>query len=244
MDVKNNSAGRLLDIFIEAKNSLPNLTVREAWADIFDVPADDIATILKLLADVITLNNETKRNLERLDNIDNKLYIKPFLKIESILSRVNLEGSWVTWQQQIDETTIYGLQICSDKLSRDANYTQIGEDEFESIKASLATLTDDILSSQLDTELKSLLIRNLERLRQALLAYKIKGIEGIEQEIELNIGSIVLNQEKIKQAKQTDKSNTIIKSYFVCLDLFNKTVSTAKSVKPFALSAMKALGID
>lgn len=244
MEVKTEPAGRLFDIFQEARTKPATDSSRKVWSSIFGVPENETGTILKMLADLIHLTHETKAKIEQLDDIDHQLYLKPFTKIEQILSKINLDAGWQQWKDQIDETTIYGLQICSDKLNRITNYTKIKNDELDKIKKSLAELTDMVLEADLHTSLKQLLIRNLERLRQSLISYRIKGIEGIEQEVELNLGSVFLHKEEIQEKIKTDENKALWHRYFSFLDGLNRTLATAKNIKQLVGPVIKLIGID
>lgn len=245
MEVKTESAGRLLDILKEARGKPANNKVRRVWAEIFGLEENDTSTILRMIADLIQLTYKTKSQIQSLEDIDHSLYLKPFIKIEKMLSQINLEAQWQSWQQQIDEPTIYGLQFCSDKLNREERITAIKHTEIDKIKKSLTNLSDSISNSELESSLKLLLLRNLESLRQSLIAYKIKGIDGIATEIELNLGSLVLNKEKIVNAAKDDESKGFFKKYLNFLGGVNKTISTAKNLDELTGNNMsKLIGIE
>ena len=242
MEVKTEPAGRLYDIFNEARQKPEGDSSRKVWSEIFGVPEEDTGIILKMYADLIQLSQTTK---EKLEDIDHDLYLRPFSRIERILSQINLDAAWKNWKAQIDEPTIYGLQFCSDKLNRITNYERISNEEIDAIKLSLSKLTDQILNSKLDSSLKELLIRNLESLRQALIAFKIKGIEGIQQELELNLGSIILHQEEIRSKSNVDNESSLWTGYFKFLEGLNKTIAAAKNIKELGgKDFLKLIGMD
>ncbi|MEQ6342921.1 MAG: hypothetical protein M3A44_15080 [Gammaproteobacteria bacterium] len=245
MEVKTEPAGRLYDIFHEAKLKPEAHSSRKVWAEVFDVPEEDTGTILKMLAELIQLTHATKEKLEKLNDINHELYLRPFSQIERVLSHINLDAGWKHWKDQIDEPTIYGLQFCSDKLNRVTNYTKIPNEEIDSIKQSLSELTDQILNSELDNSLKELLVRNLEGLRQAIISFKIKGIEGIQREVELNLGSIILHREEIRSKSISGKESALLSKYFKFIEGLNKTISTAKNIKELGgKDFLKLIGID
>ena len=109
MKVKNNPAGRLHDLLRLAKQQGSKLPVRTVWAKVFDIEPADTGILLQMLADLITLVSETKISIERLDDVDHEIYLKPFAKIEKFFSQVNLDAAWEPWLKQLDEPTLYGL---------------------------------------------------------------------------------------------------------------------------------------
>lgn len=243
MEVKTEPAGRLFDILQEARSKPDQQKVRKVWAEVFGVEESDTGTILRMIADLIQLTYKTKSQIEALDDVDHALYLKPFNKIERIFSSINLEASWQGLKNLIDEPTIYGLQFCSDKLNRNSKITALKNSELDQIKKSLIELSDMISNSSLEPSLQLLLLRNIESLRQALIAYKIKGIDGIETEMELSLGSLVLNREKVKESVAKNNSGGVFEKYFKLLDGLNKTVSTAKKVDQLT-GLSKLLGVN
>ncbi|MEE2732893.1 MAG: hypothetical protein VYA55_18885 [Pseudomonadota bacterium] len=231
MEVKADSAGRLHDLLEVAAKQNDGKSAREVFGLIFNVDCNDNESILRLLADVINLSYQTKNRIRALDDVDHALYLRPFGNIEKVLSAVNLDASWKAYKPLLDETTLYGLKFCSDKLSRIENVSSIENSVLEEIQNELNTLVEKILKSNLNQELKSLLISNLEELRQAIVAFRVRGIEGIERGVEICLGSIVVNKDKIKSQADDKDVGWSIKSYFAILDVVNKTVSAAKGVK-------------
>lgn len=243
MEVKTEPAGRLFDILQEARSKPDQQKVRKVWADVFGVEESDTGTILRMIADLIQLTYKTKSQIEALDDVDHKLYLKPFNKIERLFSSINLEANWQGLKNLIDEPTIYGLQFCSDKLNRNSRITALKNSELDQIKKSLTELSDMISNSSLEPSLQLLLLRNIESLRQALIAYKIKGIDGIETELELSLGSLLLKRDKVKESVAKNNSNGVFEKYFKILDGLNKTVSTAKKVDQLT-GLSKLLGVN
>ncbi|EGQ9976301.1 hypothetical protein FWP56_22730 [Vibrio vulnificus] len=244
MKVKSDAAGRLLDILTEAKSKSEKWRSRQVWASVFNIPENDSGSLLLMLAELIRLSDQTKKQLIAIDDIDHQLFLKPFVNVERIFSILNLESSWQPSKQLLDDVTIYGLNVCSDKLSRINQTTSLNDEDLDKIKSMLEQLTDEVLNSDLESPLKEIFIRNLEGLRQSLLLYKINGIDGIEQQIQLNIGTLMFNKENIKSSN-TGNNDSLIKGYYGLLEFINKTLDTARKVDRLAGNSIsRLLGVD
>ena len=239
MDVKNNPAGRLHDILAAARQQSPKEPARKAWAAVFQIQPEDTGTLLKMLADLIDLVHETKASIQRIEDVDQKLHLRPFKKIEALLSQLNLDAGWEHWKNQIDETTLYGLQFSADKLSRVSGFTQVANDDLADIRSKIDALVAEVADSSLSQDLKLLLLRNLEAVRHALLAYRVRGIEGIQEEIERSVGSVLLHQEEIRTALPEDRQ--VWQTFFAIVERLNKLVTLARNSKELAAPAMQAL---
>lgn len=239
MEVKNNPAGRLYDILDLARHQNPKQPARKAWGAVFEVEPDDTGTLLQMLADLLKLVHETKAAIQCLNNVDQDLHLRPFRKIEALLSSINLDATWENWQKQIDETTLYGLQFSADKLSRISGFSQVDSDEIAKLRALVEELFNTVIDSTLPDELKLLLLRNLESIRLSLAAYRVRGIEGVNQEIERALGSVLLHKEKIQESSPEERS--LWKSFFDLVKRLNQVVSLARNGEALAAPAILAL---
>lgn len=241
MEVKNNPAGRLYDLLQMAQKQSPKEPSRNAWAKVFDVNPQDTVLILQMMADLINLVIETKTSIKRLNDVDHEIYLKPFTKIERFLSQVSLDNPWEHWQRQIDETTLYGLQFAADKLSRINGSTTISEEDIDSIRNELEQFVNSVLKSDLPQGLKALFFRNLESIRHALLVYRIRGVDGLEDELERAIGSLMLNREKIPPVGDKSQLRSFWERFFVFIDRINKAVTFTRGANEITSSSVQII---
>jgi len=241
MEVKNNPAGRLHDLLSAARNQNGKESARKAWAAVFGIEPDDTGALLKMLADLIDLVHETKTSIQRLDDVNHQLHLKPFKKIEALLSQLNLEAGWEHSKAQLDEPTLYGLQFSSDKLSRISGFTQIANDEISLLRKQLDDLVSSVVDSNLPQDVKFLLLRNLEAIRHALLAYRVRGIEGLQEEVERSLGSVMLHRDEIAASKNKPEERKVWETFFKLVEQLNKVVTLARNSKELAAPAIQAI---
>jgi hypothetical protein len=242
LEVKNNPAGRLYDLLRAAQNQPGKAPARNAWANVFDVEPADTGSLLKMLADLIGLVSQTKSFIERLEDVDHALYLKPFKKLETFFSQVHLDTQWAQWQSQLDEPTLYGLQFAADRLSRNAGSTSISEKDLESLRTELEQLVTSVLESDLPQGLKALFLRNLESVRHALLVYRIRGVDGLEQELERAVGSLMLNRQHIPPAGDKSPPRKFWEQFFLVVDRINKAVTLCRGTSELAGPTIQAIG--
>jgi hypothetical protein len=233
MEVQNNPAGRLYDLLDAARQYPSDEKTKTVWASVLGVPENDTATLLKMLADVIDLVRKAKSSIVRLSDIDHKLYLKPFENIETLLCHLNFETHWENWRNRLDDFTLYGLQFGADRLARSSDATPIKDDQLEALRTELDDLISHVLESHLPPDLKKLFLRNLEALRQAWATYRIRGLEGFEQELERSCGSILLHKDQIRSSPANSAERKLWEGFLKLVDRLNKQVTLAKNVKGF-----------
>ncbi|MBI4207827.1 MAG: hypothetical protein HY527_22640 [Betaproteobacteria bacterium] len=232
MDVQNNPAGRLYDLLDAARQYPSEEKTKTVWAHVFGVPENDTGSLLKNLADLIDLVHKAKSSIVRLTDVDHKLYLKPFENIETLLSHLNFETHWENWRNRLDDFTLYGLQFGADRLARSSTFTPIKDEQLEALRKELDDLINHVLESpHLPPDLKKLFLRNLEALRQAWSTYRIRGIEGLEQEVERSCGSILLHKEQIRSAAANSAERKLWEGLLKLVDRLSKLVTLAKNAK-------------
>lgn len=240
MNVQNNPAGRLHDILRLAQEQHPNHSARDAWGKVFEVSPADTGSLLKMLADLINLVHETKKSIGRLDDVNHEIHLRPFAKIETLLSQINLEAPWSHSRSQIDEPMLYGLQFSADRLSRISDYTQISSEELAELRTQIEEISTHVSASNtIPLHLKLLLLRNLEAIRYALIAYRIRGIDGLQVEIERSVGSLFIHQAEIETFVAQPEQPKHFQEFYALVDRLNKVVTLARSTKELAVPALQ-----
>jgi hypothetical protein len=192
---KNDPVTRLHRLLTEAQDHQQKSTVKQVWAAVLQLPVDDHAAVLFGVAELIQLVREAKEAVAALDDVETKLLLKPFKKIEAVFSQANLEQSWQQPRSFLDEATMDVLQIGADQVSRVRIEAEISATDLVEITRTVEELMDLVTSSELDQQLKSIVTEQLEQIRNALRSYKIWGSKGLVTALERAAGATVLNHE-------------------------------------------------
>ncbi|AKH68166.1 hypothetical protein IMCC21906_00473 [Spongiibacter sp. IMCC21906] len=152
-----------------------------------------------------------------------------------------MNASWEPWHKQLDEPTLYGLQFAADQLSRSSGKTALPGKDIESLQSELEQLLDNVIGSDIPQGLKALFLRNLESIRHSVLVYRIKGIDGLEEELERAVGFLVLNRQDIPAEGDPSESRKYWEKFFSLVDRINQLVALGRGVKELSGPAMHAI---
>ncbi|MBF4437932.1 hypothetical protein ERJ77_26310, partial [Vibrio anguillarum] len=100
------------------------------------------------------------------------------------------------------------LQFCAEELSRFYAEDSLSEEELKNIIEKIEALFDTVYSSNLPDALRFALLEEVERLRNAISMYKIKGAKGLKDALQGTIGAVVANQEELRNA--ADENQDVI----------------------------------
>ncbi|MCY1305134.1 hypothetical protein D9M70_549190 [compost metagenome] len=141
----------------------------------------------------------------------------------------------------LDDTTMLGLQFGAERLGREGPTSAvIKSEEISQFLSDLQALLARVLDSDLPKDLKHLFARNLEQLRHALIAFRISGVEGLVDELDRSIGSVLRHQSDIKQ-QAGDEGKELFQTFFQLMERMNQAVTFAQNAQAIAAPTMTAL---
>lgn len=243
METKNNPTGRLLDILVDARSRPDNQSARKVWASVFDCDPANTGEILGSLADLIKLVAEAKEATAQFIPGDVTLFLAPFSKIESMLSRVHLDTTWQTSKAQLDDNTMSGLAFGNLALIPFYGKNTLSEDSIADFITQLNDLLQQCLASDLPLELQKLFIKNLEALRHALMMYKISGARGLEAELDRAVGSLFRHHEEIKSASTDPQAKAYTTQVFDIISKLNDSVQFIQNAVVLAGPAANGIAL-
>jgi hypothetical protein len=235
MDLAHNPFQRLHDLLAAAREKPQHAVTLDVWASVFSVSPTDVPALVKALAGLIALIDESKNAAERFIPGDKARFITPLIKIEGLLKAQNLAAQWANYAPHLDEGTMlaldFGIYAMSQyyPTSSPERSTQISE-----LVDGLNMLLSECLESDLPSDLKRLFTKHLEALRTALLAFRVDGVEGLEDVMDSISGSMLRYRDPIKA--ELEAGNEFVKSFFEILGKANDVVSGYQTTVQIASS--------
>lgn len=225
------AAARLHDIAAFARDRGGNRPIREVWAETFRIPTTDIGALLTAVAALIELTAKAKNEIQDLDGVNTSLMLEPIARVEAALSRTNLEAGWESFRGFLDDKTMYGLQLCADMTARRTVVRPIDHKEIEALLEVVETLQGELLEAQLPADLKEYLSAELAKIREALILYRIRGTEGLEEILKRIAGGLLFESSRFEQAASDTLAQKYLRRFSGVVISLEKMVSIAKGMK-------------
>ena len=243
MKTQNNPAANLYDLLSRMTNTTddrqPAFMVLAAAFGVDPKYSEKFFWCLSQLARMI---EDTKRAINGIDNIDKELFLKPFPNIEKLAYSRNFEFPWSHFRSALDGETLLGLQHCVHELSRTADQVTLSAENIQELQVEVENLIKDLLTSDIQSELKNLLLEKLEAVRTAILYYRVRGIDGIREATEAAIGAMFLNGLTITaEMTQNEEKGILIRRLWNWWVKLGQATSTFKNVVELGQSFLKLL---
>ena len=196
MTNQNNPASRLHSILTKSKlGQFRQHSAMKMWAEVFEIdleePSGDTLLIVQL-ANLRGLVDDVKSKVLA-EEVKNSLYLKHFDKIEAATRFDQLGAAWSGSENQLTEAAMDGLEHCAELLSKSYAESDISE-EILAIKDNVDELSEEVLASDLDPEIRDFILKELEMIRRGIFDYRTRGAAGLKDSIAMAVGTIVMVQ--------------------------------------------------
>lgn len=195
-----NPAGRLYRILVAMQAIRPNLSVSQAMPEILGINPPLVPDLARAMGDLLQLPGEAQREIEKLTGTQSKerlLRWQPKV-IEALNCLLFQMASPPLKIGQI--AALYGpgdlmaLEFCSEALHLAGAKQVVDHDFLTGIRQQISDLLDVLESdSDLQAQLRDLLIWNVRAMLRACDNYDLRGVAGISDAYNQAIGTMVNN---------------------------------------------------
>lgn len=230
-----NPAQRLYSMMVALRNqSKKGTPIRKALGAAFDVdPAND-SELLRTEFLLVGLIEEAERAIRRIAGIDHQKYLRYFPQIRKGLASAGLDQdseSFVVFRNAFADNVLQSVEFCALRLAEDVAEVELSEEEFKDLETRLQEVFDFTAEANLDPRVREVSWDVLGALRAALVDYRFRGLQGLEESIERSLGRLLLFYRRASPEDQKSNREQVSK----LLDLvikFEAVVAKACSYGP------------
>ena len=236
--LSNNPAGRLYQILTEVtKQRNDGEPMQRVWARIFGLDENNTEEIFRAYVELLRLLKSARESVERLPDIDPDLYVKPFEQLERAFTVSSITTNLRSFKQYLTEGTMTALQFCAHTLGKVLNETEVPKETLRKLREQVEALISEVLSADLQYEIRVFLVERLEEIRRAIIYYRINGTRGLQRALETTIGASYLlvhsgNSVEFENEKKREAWRKIGKAFA------NVVMEIAKAVAPEVAKAL------
>lgn len=233
---ESNPAGRLHKILSELKGQHDSTKLFVAWARVLEVE-ENAVLVTKSVIELYSLSQEIQSLIKMNEELNHELYLSSFAQIEKAFFPLNLLTTCVTVKRHLTDEALTRLQFCAEELSRFYSEESLSEEDLKDIINKTEELFETLYKSKLPETLRLSLLEEVERIRNAIQLYKIKGAKGLKEALQGALGAVVSNHEELKEASKTDKD--VIKRLGELIEKLDSFASKALKIKKALTSPVK-----
>lgn len=190
-----NPAQRLLDILSAGKATAAHLSCRQVWRRILNVPENDEQLLITRLGKVMGLPARISQVMQ--DHFPDPRWQSVHWRerVEAAFFAQEMNGKWEKFISNINDQAISELGLLSMIFETRGSHASIDVSEINSLLDQITELRNDIRSAELSATMKTMLLRQLSQLQEALETYSISGIEPVMDAVQSTLGLAVIDSE-------------------------------------------------
>lgn len=204
-----------------------------AWSSIFGCGPRDTVTIINGLKSVSSLLDETREYVLTYVPGDITEYTRALDQVGNFLENQDLSAQWSYAKKLLNQQLIMTMHFTVLALDQHFKGPSLNlEEEIAAFTSAIETLTEEILSSSLDDEVKKLLVKYLEKLRLTLIDYRLGGLSEIEETIKLMSGAMMSKKDILapdSDVSMESPTRPFLKKVLELISDINTTVQTAQA---------------
>ena len=243
MNTPNNPVGRLVRLFDEA-HKITNAGSTKAitvWAQLLGVEPGDRTALLRRLGQVLELPAQAEAAVRAIPGIEHGRLLTWVPKVEAAFKILNLDGTFGSFINPIDDTTLTALWVCQEKVSEKWDEPVADEDALTALLKEVRELRREIVaeSDDLGDYLRDYMLHHLDLIEQAIGDYRIMGIVALGRAFQASIGAVVTEPAIFRQSVESSKGKAFIKvlgTYVVAIAAISQTLRLPADIKAFLTS--------
>ena len=232
----------ILDAAISAQNRLDQAQGSNViWLKLLNLgPKDDFFDALSRIFSIIdSYESFVKRN-SAIPAEKQTRHLEQIRQIKIAFFNAKQAG-WSGLSHNIDHNLLTSLRWAADDMDQYWYEELISLDELERLQLEVEELTEEVVKSDIDSELKSILRDGLEHVRQAILNYRISGAEGIRDALDRNIDITLRNRDEFIAVSDA-QGYEVVRRTVCLLASIDKAVSKALKIKQVIGQAIPLIG--
>ncbi len=195
----------------------------------------------KILSEALNLVRSCENLVQRTHAANQDLHLKQLKRVRNAIFAVNA-GSWHTFRSNFNDDFMMSPRWAAENLSNYWHEEVIQEEELASIQSEVGALIERLVASNLEPDLKTVLIASLGEVRNAIPNYRILGADEIRKAVDSNIGVVARHAESI-QGISDDEDKQVVSAVLGLVSKVNQLATAALNLKALGEGAVKLLSI-
>ena len=205
--MNNNPAARLHFILEKSRaTEVRNKPMMEGWRTVLSLPntMDDLTTMQKL-GGLFSLTQVVSDHITKYPDLDHNLYLGWRNDLCNSFKQINFSAKFNAFSSTLSDSLLINIQFCAHELGKRKPEKVIEEAQLQELKDEASKLYDQILESDLDSEISEYLADLTYRFVDAIDNYLITGSLGIQRALDSAVGTVITTNKIATSSKETSE---------------------------------------
>lgn len=208
MTEKTSSVGQLYKVLSKVYKYRTERATLSAWSKILNAEKASEQKVSEKLAELFALFHDARKDILQLDPPYKEIAIATISELQYYIIKHGLNTTWKPLLEKLNQTTLRNLKIYDQLLIERGEYQEIlSKEKPKELLEQVENLIQELYESNLPDKFKADLIRELNKIRMALITFDITGechLQKICYEVQASIVNKASRQPTLfKEFKQS-----------------------------------------
>ena len=166
-------------------------------------------------------------------------HLQQLRRLKSLLFGVTTM-QWGNFRQQCSDDFLSLLLFVGSDMSDHWHELSLSVEDLESLQTEIEDLVHDVVESELGDDIKRVIVDGLNAVRDSILEYRFRGMEGVRQALDKNVASLIRYRLEFDEIKRSDHEG-IWARWSSVVGRLDGWVSTGLKLKQLAQPAISIL---
>jgi hypothetical protein len=199
-----NSAQRLHDALVALRRRTSPNNVEDIWPEAFETGRLTTPQFLRQFAKFLELPDRVRAEIQAAEGeLPSELLLEWFPKLQTALKHLYPRAPINEFTGRITDEMLLGLRFSATVLAKHSPEKIISSDALSNLLGKANELRRELVESDLDPEVKRVLVARLDEVISAVAAYRLTGAPGLEESFDAILGSLVREKTVWEKAGDT-----------------------------------------
>jgi len=224
-----NAAGRLWKV-LTAAQPLNGGQTHAQLARAFGLEGSDTLTVVRALTLAVEAVDEIEWRVKRMSGVTHDLFLDSIKPVREAFLAATQNYDFNQWKgSHLRPEYLKSLLFCSDLLSKHYPEKEIEQDELLTLTKVLNELYESILASQIDDNLRLIILEQLQNIQQSIREYRVKGVYVLKKALSTATGQIILHSAEFQTLNKSD--GALLQKFVDMLAFLDRITSIATKSK-------------
>jgi hypothetical protein len=240
-----NPAYRLLNILKRLKHIGGDAPVRDGWAIVLEITADDDLRLHNSIANILLLVKKVQASMLPFHKISDKSEMITALNLlASVVSGVGLDDNWSKIENAIGEKSpvFRRVEFIANLLENSPAQESVDYEAISRVQNLINELLHEVQSyedDQINRDLREFLVEQLKQMRSAMADYIREGSEALDRRLSVVVGNFYTDR---RYREHPDELPETVQKVFAIINAAGSLATIAYIGVPLIPSTLRVAG--
>ena len=207
------------------------------WRNVLSLPENiDDLILMSKIGKVFTLPSIITTYIERFPDLDVDLYLGWRNDLSDAFRAIQFPATFGQFSNRLSDSMLINIRFCANELDKRMPEKDVASEGLTDIRDSAWALYEEILKSDLPSDLVRYLLDCLYLVIEAIDDFEITGAAGLEQSLNAVVGTVATNTATAKQASASpfgDRLWSVVTKVAVLFKLGKTALELEEGIRKF-----------